>query len=102
MAISLSFFPILATLLLAVSHIAGAATVVYDFNITWVRGKRSLVRGSSWNLTDLRKANPDGLYERPTIGINGQWPLPIMTATVNDTVVVNVINQLGTLRLHFI
>jgi iron transport multicopper oxidase len=35
------------------------------------------------------------MFERPTIGINGQWPLPIMTATVNDTVVVNVINQLG-------
>jgi iron transport multicopper oxidase len=46
-------------------------------------------------LTDVHKANPDGLYERPTIGINGEWPLPIMTATVNDTVVVNVINQLG-------
>jgi hypothetical protein len=46
-------------------------------------------------LTNIHKANPDGLYERPTIGINGQWPLPIMTATINDTVVVNVINQLG-------
>lgn len=58
---------------------------MYDFNITWVR------------------ANPDGLYERPTIGINGQWPLPIMTANINDTVVVNVINQLGnqSTTLHF-
>ncbi|KAE9372214.1 multicopper oxidase [Stipitochalara longipes BDJ] len=85
MVLSLSFFPVLSTLLLALSHIAGAATVVYDFNITWVR------------------ANPDGLYERPTIGINGQWPLPVMTATINDTVVVNVDNQLGnqTSTLHF-
>jgi iron transport multicopper oxidase len=61
------------------------ATVTYDFNITWV------------------SANPDGAFERPTIGINGQWPLPVMTATVGDQVVVNVDNQLGnqTTTLHF-
>jgi FtsP/CotA-like multicopper oxidase with cupredoxin domain len=41
------------------------------------------------------RANPDGLQERPTIGINGHWPLPVMTATVGDTVVVTVNNQLG-------
>ena len=39
--------------------------------------------------------NFDGIMERPTIGINGHWLLPIMTATVNDTVVVYVSNQLG-------
>ncbi|KAF7899096.1 uncharacterized protein EAF01_008309 [Botrytis porri] len=85
MAISLSFFPILSALLLAFSLLAEAATVTYDFNITWVR------------------ANPDGAYERPTIGINGQWPLPIMRANVGDQVVVNVDNQLGnqTTTLHF-
>jgi iron transport multicopper oxidase len=85
MAISLSFFPILSVLLLVVSQTVRAATITYDFNITWVR------------------ANPDGLQERPTIGINGKWPLPVMTATVNDTVIVNVNNQLGnqTTTLHF-
>jgi iron transport multicopper oxidase len=85
MAISLSFFPVSSVLLLVFSQIVRAATVTYDFNITWVR------------------ANPDGLQESPTIGINGQWPLPVMTATVNDTVVVNVNNQLGnqTTTLHF-
>jgi iron transport multicopper oxidase len=84
MALSLSFFPILSALLLFVA-LAEAATVTYDFNITWVR------------------ANPDGLFERPTIGINGQWPLPIMTATKGDRVIVNVDNQLGnqTTTLHF-
>jgi iron transport multicopper oxidase len=83
MALSLSFFPVLSALLLLA--IAEAATVTYDFNITWVR------------------ANPDGLFERPTIGINGQWPLPIMTATKGDRVIVNVNNQLGnqTTTLHF-
>ncbi|KAM0191378.1 hypothetical protein ACHAPC_002181 [Botrytis cinerea] len=85
MAISLSFFPILSALLLALSLLTEAATVTYDFNITWVR------------------ANPDGAHERPTIGINGQWPLPIMRANVGDQVVVNVDNQLGnqTTTLHF-
>ncbi|RDW95275.1 hypothetical protein BP5796_01038 [Coleophoma crateriformis] len=82
MAISLSFFPILAALLVACAQ---AATVVYDFNITWVL------------------ANPDGLMVRPVIGINGQWPIPTIRATVNDTIIVNVENQLGnqTTTLHF-
>ena len=62
-----------------------AANITYDFNITWV------------------SANPDGLFNRPTIGINGQWPIPHITATVGDHVVVNVENQLGnqTTSLHF-
>ncbi|PQE24793.1 multicopper oxidase protein [Rutstroemia sp. NJR-2017a BVV2] len=47
--------------------------------------------------------DPDGAFERPTIGINGQWPLPIMRATVGDRIIVNVDNQLGnqTTSLHF-
>lgn len=62
-----------------------AALVTYDFNLTWVT------------------TNPDGAYERPTMGINGQWPLPQITATVGDRVVVNVDNQLGnrSTSLHF-
>ncbi|QSZ34526.1 hypothetical protein DSL72_006120 [Monilinia vaccinii-corymbosi] len=85
MAISLSFFPILSALLLLSSPPTEAATITYDFNITWVR------------------ANPDGAYERPTIGINGQWPLPIMRASVGDQVIIHVDNQLGnqTTSLHF-
>ena len=73
-------------LLLAVLFpLSFAATVTYDFNITWVL------------------ANPDNAFVRPVVGINGQWPLPHITATVNDTIVVNVINQLGneTSSLHF-
>lgn len=85
MAISLSYFPILWALLLAFVLLAEAATVTYDFNITWVQ------------------ANPDGVFWRPTIGINGEWPLPIMTAAKGDRVIVNVDNQLGnqTTTLHF-
>lgn len=72
-------------LLLCFGWLASAATVTYDFNITWVT------------------RNPDGLLNRPVIGINGQWPIPYITATVGDRVVVNVVNQLGneSTSLHF-
>ncbi len=74
-----------AALLLLLGFSAQATTVTYDFNITWV------------------VTNPDGVFHRPTIGINGQWPLPHITATVGDRVVVNVNNQLGnqSTSLHF-
>lgn len=65
--------------------LSAAATVTYDFNVTWVT------------------ANPDGAFDRPTIGINGKWPIPTITANVGDNVVVRVTNQLGneTTSLHF-
>ena len=61
-----------------------AATVTYDFNITWVR------------------ASPDG-FERSVIGINHQWPVPEIHIDKGDRVVVNVLNQLGneSTSLHF-
>jgi iron transport multicopper oxidase len=48
-------------------------------------------------------ANPDGLYYRPVVGINNQWPCPKMEANVNDTIEVVVHNQLGneTTGIHF-
>lgn len=71
--------------LVAFATVARAATRTYDFEIGWVT------------------ANPDGAMARPVIGINGQWPLPHITATVGDRVVVNVKNSLGnqTTSLHF-
>ena len=65
-------------------HLADAATVTYDFNITWLT------------------ASPDGV-SRPVIGINGQWPIPQIDAMVNDTIIVNLNNQLGneSTSLHF-
>lgn len=69
-------------LLASVTH---AATVTYDFEIGWLT------------------ANPDGAMARPVMGINGQWPLPHITATVGDRVIVNVKNNLGnqSTSLHF-
>lgn len=37
------------------------------------------------------------------MGINGQWPIPYITADVGDRVIVNVVNDLGnqSTGLHF-
>ncbi|OCK75595.1 multicopper oxidase, partial [Lepidopterella palustris CBS 459.81] len=85
MAISLSnFLNPISVLLLYVLR-CNAVVITYDFNVSWVY------------------ANPDGAYNRPVIGINGQWPVPPITATKGDRIIVNVNNQLGneTTSLHF-
>ena len=81
----LSLKKCLAATVLTCTAVARAATVTYDFDVGWV------------------VANPDGLFERQTIGINGQWPIPAITANVGDRVVVNVKNSLQnqTTSLHF-
>ncbi|KAG0370212.1 Cupredoxin [Gamsiella multidivaricata] len=65
----------LAALALAAT-VAQAAVVTYNWNITYVN------------------ANPDGLFERRVIGVNGQFPIPAINVTLNDTLVINVINQI--------
>ncbi|KAM6477817.1 Cupredoxin [Trichoderma sp. SZMC 28011] len=74
-----------AALFAASLGLASAATVNYDFNITWVT------------------ANPDGAFARPVIGINNQWPIPRIEANIGDRIVINVNNQLGnqSTSLHF-
>jgi iron transport multicopper oxidase len=52
MALSLSNF---LYAICALSTLSYADTVTYDWNVTWVN------------------ANPDGQFERRTMGINGQW-----------------------------
>ncbi|KAF2726361.1 multicopper oxidase [Polychaeton citri CBS 116435] len=87
MAFSLSKFlyAALATLLVSRSSVVRADTVTYDWDIEWTR------------------ANPDGLQERSVIGINGQWPCPLLNITKGDRVVVNVVNKLGneSTSIHF-
>ncbi|KFY06165.1 hypothetical protein V491_08813, partial [Pseudogymnoascus sp. VKM F-3775] len=85
MALSHPYLYILSISLAIFSLLADAKVVTYDFNVTWVR------------------ANPDGQFERATIGINNAWPLPVIEAEVGDTLVVNVENGLGnaTTSLHF-
>lgn len=59
----------------SLAGLATAATQTFDWNITWVT------------------ANPDGMHERPVIGINNAWPLPRLNITKGDRVVVNMNNQ---------
>ncbi|XPS97992.1 hypothetical protein M3J09_007208 [Ascochyta lentis] len=56
-----------------------------EFNVTWVN------------------RNPDGLRDRPVMGINGQWPIPALHVTKGDRLVVTVRNHLGneTTSLHW-
>ncbi|KAF2767382.1 FET Ferroxidase [Teratosphaeria nubilosa] len=79
------FLKPLGAVVACLAAMTSAATVTYDWNVTWVR------------------ANPDGMAERPTIGVNGQWPWPLLNITKGDRVVVNLHNQLGneTTSLHF-
>ncbi|GJJ73686.1 iron transport multicopper oxidase [Entomortierella parvispora] len=69
-------FKTFAAALTLLSAAAQAAVVTYNWNITYVN------------------ANPDGLYERRVIGVNGVFPPPPIEVTVNDTLVINAINQL--------
>ena len=60
-------------------------TIVRDFTVGWVI------------------ANPDGALDRLTIGINGQWPIPVITANVGDRLILTVHNDLKNVStsLHF-
>lgn len=56
-----------------------------------------------WNLTYVKSANPDGLFERQVIGVNGTWPPPPVDVHTADSLVVHVTNsldQLSTLHHH--
>lgn len=72
------------TLAAALLGVANAAVVTYDFNLGWVT------------------ANPDGAFDRQTIGINGQWPLPQIRGNIGNNIIVNVQNNLGEMAsIHF-
>lgn len=71
-------------LFLALAGDTWAASLTYDWDITWV------------------SAAPDG-FTRPVIGVNGVWPCPMIVATAGDTITINLNNKLGneTTGLHF-
>ncbi|KAK8172072.1 putative ferrooxidoreductase Fet3 [Phyllosticta citrichinensis] len=75
----MAFFKLAVASLVLFFHglVVNANTVIYDWNITWTT------------------ANPDGMLERPVIGINGHWPLPVLNLTKGDRVIANVYNGLG-------
>ena len=74
LCLAVIFFP-----LLVLQNHCEAKTVTYDFNVTWVH------------------ANPlqNGAADRKVVGINGQWPLPVIEVDGGDRLVVNMYNGLG-------
>jgi len=74
------YFLVLALQALAVS----ASTVTFNWEIDWV------------------SASPDG-FQRPAVGINGQWPCPTIAVNKGDRVIVNLKNNLGneTTAIHW-
>ncbi|PYH88052.1 hypothetical protein BO71DRAFT_489066 [Aspergillus ellipticus CBS 707.79] len=84
MALTRRLLPWLASIVFLLTQ-CQAKTVTYDFNVTWVT------------------ANPDGLYDRQVVGINGQWPLPVIEVDKGDQLVVNMYNGLGdkSTSIHF-
>ncbi|KAL1936528.1 hypothetical protein VTP01DRAFT_662 [Rhizomucor pusillus] len=67
---------LLRALLLLAPAVASAARVEHWWNITYAT------------------ANPDNLYERRVIGVNGTWPPPPIEVTLNDTLVIHTYNGL--------
>ena len=81
----LALIYITAALLLVLCSLVESKTIEHDFTVGWVT------------------ANPDGRFDRPTIGVNGAWPLPLITATVGDHLKLSLHNDLGnaSTSLHF-
>ncbi|RAK94908.1 multicopper oxidase [Aspergillus ibericus CBS 121593] len=81
----IQYVPFIVGAIVSLASSTWASIVTYEFNISWVT------------------ANPDGAFPRPVIGINDHWPLPTLRASVGDTIIVNVCNNLGnqSTSLHF-
>lgn len=77
MALSLSYFPYRRAVLLLLATVLPhslAITHHFDWTVGWVT------------------ANPDGQHDRPVIGVNGQWPWPLLNFTRGDRVIVDLHN----------
>ncbi|KAJ7253686.1 ferroxidase [Mycena haematopus] len=54
-----------------------------------------------WNLTYVENVNPDGLFPRRVIGVNGTWPPPPIDIQQTDSLLVHATNSLETVSsLH--
>jgi iron transport multicopper oxidase len=47
-----------------------------------------------WDITWVAGASPDG-FNRPIIGVNKQWPPPVLQAELGERVTVVICNKLG-------
>ncbi|KAL9939966.1 hypothetical protein V8E36_000671 [Tilletia maclaganii] len=48
-----------------------------------------------WDISWINDVNPDGLQPRRAIGVNGQWPPPIININSTDVFSIKVTNSLG-------
>lgn len=47
------------------------------FLLSWLSLTSPVLAGVQevwWNITYVQNANPDGLFERRVVGVNGTWP----------------------------
>lgn len=72
----MKYFSLLVGIISCIS-LASCKTHTYDFNVTWVT------------------VNPDGLDPRQVVGINNEWPLPVIEVDKGDRIIVNMHNSLG-------
>jgi iron transport multicopper oxidase len=68
-------------------------SAVFSALICYVSLVHAATQTFNWNIT-YTTANPDGLFERQVIGVNGQWPIPPIQVNYGDRVIINVHNQL--------
>ncbi|KIY47458.1 ferroxidase [Fistulina hepatica ATCC 64428] len=47
-----------------------------------------------WNVSYAYDVNPDGLYPRRAVGVNGSWPIPPLVLSNNDSLVLHTTNSL--------
>ncbi|KAH7920657.1 Fet3 ferroxidase [Leucogyrophana mollusca] len=47
-----------------------------------------------WKITYVENANPDGLFDRRVIGVNGTWPPPPISMNSVDSLLIHVTNGL--------
>ncbi|KAG2146288.1 Fet3 protein [Suillus clintonianus] len=47
-----------------------------------------------WNITYVLDANPDGLFERRVVGVNGSWPPPPIEVSATDSLLVHATNSI--------
>nr|POE86441.1 multicopper oxidase abr1 [Quercus suber] len=85
-----------ATVLSAIMTVKFARLVAAVAACFYGSGLAANVHSLDWNISWVT-ANPDGLADRPTMAINGQWPLPLLNFTLGDRVIVNLYNGV---RVH--
>ncbi|ORY74747.1 laccase [Leucosporidium creatinivorum] len=61
-----------------------------------VAGAANAALVEKWYNINRMTANPDGLFDKVAVGVNGTWPPPPLDVHQGDTVRIHVTNDLGT------